>query len=827
MAAGQVDFKDFKIQGTNPQYQVQTRVEFKLTDYLQNALKNGVPLNARVQFRLGQHRSWWFNKDKPLVTVQYQLKYHALSRRYLLTRKDTNEHWNFTTLTAMLRKLSELRKYSLPKVGVKKGEGYYILAIADLIPETLSVKVVRRLRAREAGSRFTLRLMYAFSLLTIMPVLVVSYFSMNFIGDRIDNWFNVKIEGALDDSLELARSSLDVRVRQHLFNLERVAKALAVTDELDYSAFLERQMNAMGAYELVLLGSNKRVIVYSGYDTGTLIPHFPADSIFRKLSSRGHMYQLEPVGNDGLFSRVAVTLKSGVGREDLILTALFPFSDKEQILAENVQNTYDQYQEINYQRSLIKQGFRLTLLLIMLLSILFSVWAAFLYSQRLTEPVRTLLEGTLAVASGNLQKKLPVAEKDDFSLLARSFNTMTTRLLTARRESEESQQKMTRQHDYLSVVLDNLTSGVISFGDDLVIRRINSSAAQVLRTPILRFKGKTLNEMCDEYPELIPFSDMVIDHLDTNDSEKKSKDRKDSKKAKGKSDQNPSREWQTEISLVLDGTRRTLMCRSAELPALLDGSQGHVLVFDDISEMIQAEHDAAWSEVARRLAHEIKNPLTPIQLSAERLVNRLHPVLDDDSSDLLKRMTNTIVNQVDTMKKMVNAFSEYARAPALNLKDVDISSLVSEVVELYRINQYNANINLELDELPLLHVDSDRMRQLLVNLIKNALEATEDNLENERGAASITISTKLEANENILNDQQRCIISVGDNGPGVEDELLPTIFEPYTSSKSKGSGLGLAIVKKIVEEHAGLVFAKNNEEGGTTISIHLPVDSSS
>lgn len=699
-----------------------------------------------------------------------------------------------------------------------------IFSILSILIVISSVKAVRRLRAREAGSRFTLRLMYAFSLLTIMPVLVVSYFSMNFIGDRIDNWFNVKIEGALDDSLELARSSLDVRVRQHLFNLERVAKALAVTDELDYSVFLERQMNAMGAYELVLLGSNKRIIVYSGYDTGTLIPHFPADSIFRKLSSRGHMYQLEPVGNDGLFSRVAVTLKSGVGREDLILTALFPFSDKEQILAENVQNTYDQYQEINYQRSLIKNGFRLTLLLIMLLSILFSVWAAFLYSQRLTEPVRTLLEGTLAVASGNLQKKLPVAEKDDFSLLARSFNTMTTRLLSARRESEESQQKMTRQHDYLSVVLENLTSGVITFGDDLVIRRINASAAHVLRTPIHKYKGKTLKEMCDSYQELSPFYETVMDHLENNnDLQNKQAVLKNFKHGE-KDNQNTSREWQTEISLVLGGTRRTLMCRSAELPALLDGSQGHVLVFDDISEMIQAEHDAAWSEVARRLAHEIKNPLTPIQLSAERLVSRLQPVLDEESADLLKRMTNTIVSQVDTMKKMVNAFSEYARAPALKLKDVDITVLISEVVELYSINQFGAKINLELAESLLLHIDSDRMRQLLVNLIKNALEATEDNLDNGRKSASITISTKLEMGRRDSLDKQRYIISVRDNGSGIDDELLPTLFEPYTSTKSKGTGLGLAIVKKIVEEHEGFVFAKNNKSGGATISVHLPLD---
>ncbi len=707
-------------------------------------------------------------------------------------------------------------------------------------------KVFKGLRARQAGSRFTLRLMYAFSILTILPVLVVSYFSMNFIGDRIDNWFNVKIEGALDDSLELARNSLDVRIRQHLFNLERVAEALSTKDELDYSAFLERQMNAMGAYELVLLGSNKRVIVYSGYDTGTLIPHFPADLIFRKLSTRGYMYQLEPVGKEGLYSRVAVSLKSSVGRETLILTALFPFSEKEQILAENVQNTYNQYQEINYLRSQIKNSFRLTLFLIMLLSILFSVWAAFIYSQRLTEPVRTLLEGTLAVASGNLQKKLPVAEKDDFSLLARSFNTMTARLSAARRESEESQQRMKRQHDYLNIVLDNLTSGVITVDEKLVIRRINTVAVQILGMPAQKYTGKTLNDICESYKGLQPFCETVIHCLHDNDIHQHSLADFDGKDEKNLSNTNNnltinthhsgngSNEWQSEINLFVDGKRRTLMCRGAKLPALLDGSQGYVLVIDDISEMIQAEHDAAWSEVARRLAHEIKNPLTPIQLSAERLLSRLKPKLDDESADLLQRMSNTIVNQVDTMKKMVNAFSEYARAPALKLQDVDMRDLISDVVELYRNTQFNTEVQVDLvdENLPRkLHIDSDRIRQLLVNLIKNALEATEDAAPTTKNAneiadghrtkpAVVSVSTKLE----ITDNGKFYVISVSDNGPGIAEELLPTLFEPYTSTKSKGSGLGLAIVKKIVEEHNGQVFAKNKKSGGAEISVYLPVD---
>ncbi len=660
-------------------------------------------------------------------------------------------------------------------------------------------KAVRYLRSGQAGSRFTLKLMYAFALLTIFPVLVVSYFSMNFIGDRIDNWFNIKIEGALDDSLELARSSLDVRMRQHLFDLERIASALSTVDELDYASFIEGQIYAIGAYEIVLLGNNKRVLVYTSDELGKLLPHFPTEDIFRKISSRGYMYQLEPVGKGGLFSRVALTLSLGSRRESMVLTALFPFSDKELVLAENVQDTYTQYQEISFQRALIKKGFRMTLLLIMLLSVLFSIWAAFLYSLRLTKPIRTLLEGTMAVASGDLQKKLPVAEKDDFSLLARSFNTMTTRLSTAQRESENSQQQVQRQHDYLNIVLDNLTSGVITLDDDLVIRRVNVATEQLFLASFRKYVGESLKLMCAEKQDLEPFYNAVIPYLESfyDDTQVEHK------------------EWQTEIVMNLGGSKHTIVCRGAVLPDLVDGSQGHVLVFDDISEMIQAEHDAAWGEVARRLAHEIKNPLTPIQLSAERLQLRLKPLLDEESADLLQRMSNTIIQQVGAMKSMVNAFSEYSRIPELTLKKLDINSLIVEVVELYKINKMDAKIVLDLEDSPILQADSDRIRQLLVNLIQNALDSMLLNHEDHKSI--LTISTKTD------REKKQLLLTVSDTGLGIDKDLIDHLFEPYKTTKVKGSGLGLAIVKRIVEEHDGKVSAENNEFNGARISVHFPL----
>lgn len=668
------------------------------------------------------------------------------------------------------------------------------------------VKALKHLRSKKAGSRFTLRLMYAFSLITILPVLVVSYFSMNFIGDRIDSWFDVKIEGALEDSLELARNSLDIRMRQHLFNLERVGNALSRVDKLDYSSFIEQQTKTMDAYEIVLFGSNKRVLAYSSEEVGTLLPRFPTEDIIRKLSTRDYMYQLEPVGEDGLFSRVAIAISPSDDRNVLILTALFAFSDKERILADNVQDTYTQYQETSYQKNLIKKGYRITLLLIMLLSMLFSVWAAFIYSIRLTKPVRNMLEATQAVASGDLQKKLEVDKTDDFSLLARSFNLMTARLSTAQEESAASQLQVQRQHDYLTTVLSSLTSSVITLDSSFSIRRLNKAAEKLFNIQFVEFKGKTLKELAIQTDGLLPLYHSVLPHLTQS----------------VKNDHNDDINWQVEETLILEDIKHNLVCRGSVLPELIDGELGYILVIDDISEMVQAEHEAAWSEVAKRLAHEIKNPLTPIRLSAERLQHRLKPGLDEESAKLLDRMSNTIVHQVDSMKTMVDAFSEYARVPELKLRNIEINHLIREVVDLYRINQSNTEILLDLKGSPVLNIDGDRIRQLLINLIKNALDAMhESTKENSEYISKLDICSQI----NVLDGEKKQYqLTLKDNGPGIEKELLPNLFEPYKTTKTQGGGLGLAIVKRIVEEHDGRVLAKNNNTQGASIHVYLPYE---
>lgn len=673
---------------------------------------------------------------------------------------------------------------------------YLSAAVLVLLSLTIFANLVRAFyqwRTHQAGSRFTVRLMSGFLVLSLLPVLVVSLFAVNLIGERIDRWFSVPVERALDDSLDLSEIALATRNRQHLAELERLKLAIAGLDRAAIAPLLD-QFLLLGAREVLLLDNTQNMVAIALADNATLIPRLPDRSVFQTLKTRDYYYKLEPQGPT-LTSRVAMRVRYGADNQETgILTAAFPISEREQSLSDSVETARNEYKLLNFQRNATKDSFRLMILVIMVMTVLFSLWAAFIFSRRLTRPVRTLVEGTLAVAAGDLQKKIPVLEKDDFSLLARSFNTMTKRLSDAQQEREHTRRQLQQEHDYLHVVLEHLSSGVITLDETGVVRRSNTAASNILQQPLLAQVGKPLHDVLAAIPTLHPFLTAVQPRLNnTKDSE-----------------------WQTEITLNGEHGRQLLVCRVAALPADSHGQHGSVLVFDDVTDLIQAEHDAAWGEVARRLAHEIKNPLTPIQLSAERLVRKLDKELGEESSAFLKRMTNTIVQQVDNLKLMVNAFSEYARAPNLHLQRADLNALVQEVAELYRLNDTKVGIRLDLGEnIPTLKLDINRIRQLLVNLIKNAMEALE---EHRVTNAAITLTTQY------LGDSGQVALCVQDNGPGIPADLLPRLFEPYVTTKHKGTGLGLAIVKKIVEEHAGHLTARNSEGGGAMLGIRFPLN---
>ena len=651
--------------------------------------------------------------------------------------------------------------------------------------------LIRQQRMNAAGARMTSRLVIMFVVLAIVPVSVVYYFSLQFLHRGIDSWFDVRIEQGLDDALDLSRAALDVKLHDVLNVTIRMAEDLSAAPAATLPLTLYDHRVRSGAAELTLIGGDGRIVASSLSDMSEIIPNQPPSEMLVLMHNRQHYIGLDPVGESGLLVRALVpVLSSRSDSEIYTLQALYEVSERFSVLADGVQSAYTRYNELAYLRTPLKFSYTLTLSIVLVLSLLAAIWAAFHSARRLVAPVRDLAAATRAVAEGDYSKRLAVASEDELGFLVRSFNDMTRRLAKSREEAYRGQQQIEDQRAYLEAVLANLSSGVISMGADAVLRAVNRTAQQSLDIDIKRYLGKALPELAADHVFLKPFVDVVMHHFTKGD-----------------------KSWQEEVSLFGKSGRQALMCRGTVLEGSGKRGGGLVLVFDDVTALIQAQRDAAWGEVARRLAHEIKNPLTPIQLSAERMRRRYLGRMDAEEAEVLDRATRTIVNQVDAMKKMVNAFSEYARVPQINLLPMDLNGLVREVLDLYRSSELKTQILEQLSSGDTrIDGDSGRLRQLLHNLLKNALEAVKD-VEDSR----ITVTTRVIDGETVSQVE----LCVDDNGPGIEAGVLENIFEPYISTKPKGSGLGMAIVKKIVEEHGGAISAANREEGGAQIRIRL------
>jgi nitrogen fixation/metabolism regulation signal transduction histidine kinase len=428
--------------------------------------------------------------------------------------------------------------------------------------------------------------------------------------------------------------------------------------------------------------------------------------------------------------------------------------------------------------------------LVLLLSLLSAVWGAFYAARRLVAPIRDLAEGTRAVADGDYSHQLPVTGHDELGFLVQSFNVMTRRLAYARDEAGRSQQQVEGQRTYLAALLANISSGVISLAPDLQVRMANDAAARILGLELRECTDVAFDALAAQHHFMQPLLDAILEHQRQQDAL-----------------------WTEELTLFGGRGRQVLICRATTLPGDEIHPGGLVLVLDDITALIQAQRDAAWGEVARRLAHEIKNPLTPIQLSAERLRRKFLERMAPEDAEILDRSTHTIVQQVEAMKEMVNAFSEYARAPQIQLEVLDLNRLVREVLDLYRGGRGARTIHADLDpSCPRVEADVGRMRQLLHNLLKNALEA----IAAEGDAGRVQVTTRLCS----ADDQPYVELAVSDSGPGFSADMLDKLFEPYVTTKPKGTGLGLAIVKKIVEEHGGIIQAEN-ADAGAVVRIRL------
>ncbi len=669
-----------------------------------------------------------------------------------------------------------------------------VIALSVLLTRKLW-RLVRDYRAHVPGSRLTARTVGIFGALVVAPLLIVYLSSLEFINQGIDSWFKVEVKQGLSDALGLSRAALDLRMREYSLRTVALAAELSDATPAAIQGKLDAERRASQALEIALFSPNQRILAASQESPLEQLPAQPPADLVRQVE-RGLPYvSLEPRAGGHYLIRTGAPL-AGVGarREARFVVALYPVPAQLAALAEAVQSTYNQYGDLAAMREPLKYSFRLTLTLVLLLAMLAAIYGAIFSAQRLVRPVQDLIEGTRAVGKGDFGTRLPLPSRDEMGFLVHSFNDMTKRLRRARAEATHSQQAVERERERLAIILARLSTGVLAIDRSMTLRTANQSAGAILGTDLSAAIGRPLPELAGGNERLGQFVAALAVRF-----------------AAGRE------EWREQLDLDGAAGRRTLMCACTPLPGE-DSDVGFVIVFDDITTLLQAQRDAAWGEVARRLAHEIKNPLTPIQLSAERLRRRLLAGMNERDAEILERGTRTIVQQVETMQQMVNAFSEYARAPEMHITRFSLNQLVTEVAELYRSQAARTRIRLELDErLPSIEADRGRVRQILNNLVTNALEA----LEGVEGP-TLEIATKLEGGA----EAEYAVVTVCDNGPGFQRELLGKVFDPYVTTKSKGTGLGLAIVKKIIEEHGGRIDADNPPEGGARVRVVLPVKDS-
>ena len=661
-----------------------------------------------------------------------------------------------------------------------------LAALALLLLVVVQLRKLRRdYRSGVFGSRLKSRLLLMLSLMAVLPGALVYGVSMQFATQSIDSWFDVRVDAALEGGLNLGRSVLDSQQAQLLDKARNMALDLSDASFISPTN-LNRLREQSGAQTAAVLALSGQLLTSSSSEVGSLMPPLPAPAQLRTARTSRGMASVTDTNGEGLQVRALVPIAgNSLSQEPRILqlTQDVPLAISKS--AENVEAAHRDYQELQLGRSGLKRIYTLTLTLALLLALFAAIALAFFLAERLARPLLILAEGTQAVAAGDFAPRATVAASDELGVLTHSFNSMTQQLGEARAQAEHHRAEMEAAQAYLESVLANLSAGVLAFDLRYRLRAANRGALAILEDDLAGVEDVRLQD----WPRHEALAASILEGFAKRGDE-----------------------WQEQLELKRpDGTPQALLVRGTALPAA--GGGGFVIVFDDITKLIAAQRSAAWGEVARRLAHEIKNPLTPIQLSAERLQMKLAEHLTGSARDLLDRATATIVTQVEAMKNMVNDFRDYARTPPPKLATIDLGALINEVLALYE----NAKAPVAVSpaptfaispQLPPIKADINQLRQVLHNLLANAQDALVD-VAGARGNLTTAI------------EQGRVRLTIADNGPGFPPQILARAFEPYVTTKSKGTGLGLAIVKKIIEDHGGEIRLANNNGG--EVSVWLPL----
>ena len=697
----------------------------------------------------------------------------------------------------------------------------------------LLARLASRFRRKRFGSRLMTRLVLMFTLMGVLPGLVIYLVSVQFVSRSIESWFNVKVETALESGLTLGRSALDASLTDLRQKARGIAFELSEMSDSVLASQLPRIVERNRLTDAVVVSGSGHLIASTSNSVTSLVPDLPTPSMIaraRAMDGYGLIEgETDTAGSERsaggkasstrstLRLRVVVAIRGdgsllSLGGRPRYLQVIQPVQEQLATNAEALRIAYGEYQERSLARAGLRKFYLVTLTLTLLLAVFAAMVSAFLLATDLAQPLLLLAEGTKAVAEGDLSPRPIVASSDELGTLTQSFNTMTMQLSEAREAVERNRKALEDAKAYLESVLANMSAGVMVLDDQLRLVTFNASAQQILQHDLKASLGHPFASL----DGLEDFSAPIIRAFSEQNAQS----------AMSNADQR-DQHWQQQIGIPTRSTDRqgapeiTLLARGARLP--VGNGLGHVVVFDDISDLISGQRSVAWAEVARRLAHEIKNPLTPIQLSAERLMMKLQSKLEGADAALLERGTNTIVNQVVAMQQMVDNFRDYAKTPPPVLNPLDLNALIAEILELYGGTSDSRHIHADLDpQLPQILGDATQLRQVVHNLLQNALDATAE-VRSDSHSSRIDVATEsIRYTDADGSTRTAARLSITDNGPGFSAAVLPRAFEPYVTSKPRGTGLGLPVVKKIVEEHGGRIELLNRKDSsGAQVSILL------